>query len=218
MSDYNVLDLFAGLGGFSAAFEESERWDVTTVEIEEKFDPDIVADVFDLRPSDFEQEFDVVLASPPCTQFSPMAWSHEKQFERDGTPVTQEAAQSVALVYHTLGLIKSIAPSFWFMENPRGAMRWVIGEPTATIDYCAYGHYTKKPTDFWGEHPPMTYKRCPHEIHTDENGVTDMERGPSDPSERAKLPYGVSNTVLEACESALDGNAPKDTTLTEWHE
>lgn len=218
MSDYTVLDLFAGLGGFSAAFEESDRWDVTTVEIEEKFNPDIVADVFELRPSDFEQEFDVVLASPPCTQFSPMAWSHEKQFERDGTPVTPEATQSVALVYHALGLIKSLAPSYWFMENPRGAMRWVIGEPTATIDYCAYGHYTKKPTDFWGEHPSMTYKRCPHESHTDENGVTDMERGPSDPSERAKLPYGVSKTVLKACESALDGNAPKDTTLMEWHQ
>lgn len=48
MSEYRVLDLFCGLGGFSSAFKESERWDVTTVDIEERFDPDITADVMDL--------------------------------------------------------------------------------------------------------------------------------------------------------------------------
>ena len=41
MSDRNVyLDLFAGLGGFSAAFEDSDTWEVITVEIEERFEPD----------------------------------------------------------------------------------------------------------------------------------------------------------------------------------
>jgi len=216
MSEYNVLDLFAGLGGFSQAFAESDRWDVTAVEIEPEFDPDVVADVFDLKPSDFGTDFDVILASPPCTQFSPMAWTHEKQFKRDGTPLTDEAAESVALLHHTLGLIQGLAPTYWFAENPRGAMRWVIGEPTATIDYCAYDHYTKKPTDWWGDHPPMTYRRCPHDSHTNADGVTDMELGPSDPSERAKVPYGVSESVRDACESALDGDVPIQTTAGEW--
>ena len=40
MSEYHVLDLFCGLGGFSQAFEESDRWHVTTVDIEARFDPD----------------------------------------------------------------------------------------------------------------------------------------------------------------------------------
>jgi len=65
MSDYRVLDLFAGLGGFSSAFEDLERWAVTTVDIDERFDPDIQADVFELRPSDFSgRSFDVVLVHP----------------------------------------------------------------------------------------------------------------------------------------------------------
>jgi hypothetical protein len=51
VSDYRVLDLFSGLGGFSSAFADSERWRVTTVDIEPRFDPDIQADVFELRPS-----------------------------------------------------------------------------------------------------------------------------------------------------------------------
>ncbi|MEA5406388.1 hypothetical protein VB773_01495 [Haloarculaceae archaeon H-GB2-1] len=59
-----ILDLFSGLGGFSAAFEDSSNWEVTTVEIEEQFDPDICADILDLRPSDFDHEYDVILASP----------------------------------------------------------------------------------------------------------------------------------------------------------
>ena len=37
----HCLDLFAGLGGFSAAFEEADNWTVTTVEIADRFDPDI---------------------------------------------------------------------------------------------------------------------------------------------------------------------------------
>jgi len=196
------LDLFSGLGGFSSAFQDSDEWEVTTVEIDPEFNPDIVADVFDLTPSDFDQEFDVVLASPPCTQFSPMAWSHETHFEQDGTPVTDEAQESVALVYHTLGLVRGLAPDYWFVENPRGALRWVIGDPTATVHYCEYDHYTKKPTDLWGEHPPsMDYRTCSHDSHTDENGVTDMEKGPSDASARAKVPYELSAAIREAVEN-----------------
>ena len=216
MTEYHVLDLFCGLGGFSAAFEESDRWVVTTVDIEPEFDPDIQADVFDLRPSDLKRDFDVVLASPPCTQFSPMAWSHEPHFERDGTPITDGAKTSVGLVYHTLGLIQAVAPTFWFVENPRGALRWVIGEPTATVDYCAYDHYTKKPTDLWGDHPPMTYRRCPHNSHTNDDGITDMELGPSDASDRAKVPVDLSEAIRDACEAALDGEAREQSTVKDW--
>jgi len=216
--EYNVLDLFCGLGGFSQAFEDSERWDVTTVDIESRFEPDIQADVMELRPCDFAQEFDVVLASPPCTQFSPMAWAHEQHFCRDGTPLTDAGKESVALVYHTLGLIKALAPEYWLVENPRGALRWVIGEPEATVDYCAYDHYTKKPTDLWGDHPVMSYRRCEHDTHTNADGVTDMELGPSDASDRAKVPRGLSQAILQACEQALDGNAPVQTTAEDWAE
>lgn len=193
------LDLFAGLGGFSQAFEESEQWNVIGVELNDDFEPDIVADILDLRPADLPEP-DVVLASPPCTDFSPMAWSHETRIQKDGTPVTESAKQSVALVYHTLGLIKSLSPEYWFLENPKGALRWVIGEPVATVDYCRYGHYTKKPTDLWGEHPPMDYLRCNHKSHTRSDGTTDMELGPSNPSERAKVPYELSKTIFNAVE------------------
>lgn len=198
------LDLFAGKGGFSQAFEDSQEWEVTTVEIDESHEPDIVADILTLTPADFNKDFDVILASPPCTDFSPVAWSHEKRISKSGEPQTESAKQSVQLVYHTLGLIKGLSPEFWFMENPRGALRWVIGEPVATVDYCRYGHYTKKPTDLWGEHPPMDYLRCNHGTHTRSDGVTDFELGPSDASDRAMVPEGLSTSIFNAVEGRTE--------------
>jgi hypothetical protein len=215
-----VLDLFCGLGGFSAAFEDSDRWDVTTVDIGARFDPDITADVFDLRPSDFERDFDVVLASPPCTAFSMAASRYEKVV--DGEPQTNDAADAVALVYHTLGLVRGLSPEFWVLKNPKGYLRQVIGDPTATVTYCQYGENYMKPTDLWGRHPPMSYRRCTtgagcHEPNTDgeHGGLGNCDVMGRDPAERAKVPYDLSESIRDACERALDGEVPEQVELDE---
>jgi len=236
MSEYAALDLFCGLGGFSAAFEDSDRWDVTTVDIEPEFGPDIVADVFDLRPSDFGKEFDVVLASPPCTQFSLAASSLERFV--DGEPQTDDAADAVALAYHTLGLVRGLSPDYWFVENPQGFMRQVIGDPAGRVTYCQYGTDYMKPTDLWGEHPPgFSYLSCSygdacHAYNTDqEHGgkgnceVMDKSRSASqqttsgsNAAERAKVPYQLSESIRDACEAALDGDALEDAEISHWIE
>jgi len=212
MSDYHVLDLFAGLGGFSQAFEDSERWDVTTVEISPEFDPDVVADVFDLKPSDFDTDFDVILASPPCTEFSP-AQNLNGAHEPDG--------DAVALVYHTLGLIRGIDPHFWFVENPRGRLRSIIGRPQQTVTYCQYGEARMKPTDLWGGHPDaFVGRRCDYgdNCHTNNQaGTNQMQKeGMKTAAERSKVPHKLSKSIRDACEAALDGDAPRDTTVDEW--
>lgn len=222
MSEYAVLDLFAGLGGFSQAFVDSERWDVTTVEIEARFDPDICADVFELRPSDFDTDFDVVLASPPCTQFSLAASSLERFV--DGEPQTDDARDAVGLVYHTLGLIRGLAPEYWFVENPQGFLRQIIGAPTARVTYCQYGTDWMKPTDLWGEHPASWLPRscsygddC-HAYNTDgEHGGLGncAASGTHDPAERAKVPAALSTAIRDACERGLDGEVAEQTQLGE---
>lgn len=202
----HCLDLFAGLGGFSAAFEDSQRWDVTTVEIEEKHTPDICADVFDLRPADLPNA-DVVLASPPCTLFSE-AGNHDQWDFDTRQPVGDRARKHIALVYHTLGLIKAISPEYWYLENPRGRLRWILGDPTATVSYCRYGKKYWKPTDFWGEHAPgMDYRYCTKDaschqhIHKGRyHGRTATDGMDSDYSERSKVPYELSEAILKAVE------------------
>lgn len=212
---YRALDLFCGLGGFSQAFAESDRWDVTTVDIEERFDPDHVADVFELRPSDFG-EFDVVLASPPCTQFS-IAASRFYRFA-DGEPQTEDAADALALVHHTVGLIRGLSPTFWLLENPVGKLRHVWRPPAATLTQCQYGRAHRKPTDLWGDLPPVALDKCsPGDgCHDDEpRGMGGGENHVRDPAERAKVPAELSAAIRDACEAGLDGEVPEQATLGE---
>ena len=203
----HCLDLFCGLGGFSQAFADSERWQVTTVDIDERFAPDIQADVLDLRPSDFDTEFDVVLASPPCDVFS-LANTRSRYWDdvRD-VPTDEKSREHVALVFHTVGLIRALAPDYWVLENPRGRLRWYLGEPRATVTYCQYGEDYQKPTDLWGQHPPgMTYRSCSQGAHChdtvsrddDHSGV--LANSMRDPAERAKVPYELSKAIFEAVE------------------
>jgi len=205
-----VLDLFAGLGGFSQAFAESDKWEVVTVDIEERFEPDIVADVMDLRPADLP-DADVVLASPPC-----QAWSPANNMNGS----SEIPAKEIALVYHTLGLIKSLRPDFWFLENPKGRLRTEIGTPTATVTYCQYGEEHMKPTDLWGEHPPMTYRRCSYgdscHINTREGtNAMSYEAGKRSAAERSKVPYELSEAIRDAIETEYESPSPTQTELTE---
>ena len=216
MSDYKLLDLFCGLGGFSAAFEDSDRWEVTTVDLNAEFDPDIVADVFDLRPSDFASDFDVVLASPPCTRMGKMALCNG-YFDGD-EPATLEAADHVALLYHTVGIIRGLSPDYWFLENPPGKASSYLGSPTGTVTYCQYGMDYMKRTHLWGNHPPIDYRSCTEGSGCHISTPRSNERHPSDsiPSDSAKaslVPYELSESIRNACESGLDGTAPKQTEL-----
>ena len=212
MTEYRVLDLFCGLGGFSQAFEDSDRWAVTTVDIEARFEPDIHADVFDLRPSDFDREFDVVLASPPCTEFS-NAQNLNGEHEPDG--------DHVALVYHTLGLIRGLRAQYWLLENPKGRLRSYIGRPSATVTYCQYGERRMKPTDLWGDHPTsFVGRRCAYgdSCHVNTRAGSNAARhdlGYTTAAERAKVPADLSAAIRDACEAGLEGTVAEQVTFEE---
>jgi len=214
---WTALDLFAGLGGFSQAFEDDGRWRIVQVDINDEFDPDIRADVLDLRPGDLP-DADLVLASPPCKCFSRAAGWCDHFDTDDGTPQTAEARESVALVYHTLGLIQSLSPKYWFLENPMGSkIKQYLGEPTGRVTYCQYGTTYQKPTYLWGEHPPMTYQWCSSGDHCHEHGSLEDERDerplPRDPAERAQVPEGLSEAVRDAVTDAFENPPPEQTTL-----
>lgn len=217
----HCLDLFAGLGGFSAAFEESPRWEVTTVDIEEKFDPDLQADVMELRPADLPQA-DVILAGHPCTVFSKAA-AWQEHWDENGGPQTEKAREHVAMLFHTVGLIRALTPRYWFIENPEGHMRRFLGHPTGSVTYCQYGADYRKPTDLWGDHPPMTYRRCSngdncHQSRRRREKTGDehpMDTLPRDPAERAKVPYELSESVRVAVDAAYENPPPEQATLAE---
>lgn len=69
-----LLDLCCGKKGVTKEFEKA-GWNCTTVDINPKFNPDIVADINTLH---LEGHYDLIWASPVCTDYSkydlPASW------------------------------------------------------------------------------------------------------------------------------------------------
>lgn len=225
------LDLFSGLGGrrdvehgFSAAFQDSERWDVVTVDHNDEFGPNLQADIMDLRPSDLLEEIGeydvlVVLAGHPCTLFS-TAGNHDEWDLENQQPAGERAREHTAMLFHTLGLIRALAPEYWYLENPkRSRINWLIGPPEASVTYCQYGMSYQKPTGLWGNHAPgMTYRSCPrggpcHTSNTEDDGTSAVQSMPSGTGERSLFPRELSEAILGAVETALETPQPQQQTL-----
>lgn len=148
-----VVDLFAGLGGWSEPARE-RGYDVLTVDIDPRFGTDLVADVLQLRPEDLGP-CDLLLASPPCEAFSTMSFGHHWHAGR--IPATRHAETSIALVAKTLELVDALDPPAWILENPVGMLRKlpvVGGRERRTVTYCQLGEIYRKPTDLFGGFPP----------------------------------------------------------------
>ena len=118
-----VLDLFCGLGGWSKAFLNAGH-SCTGVDLEDKGYAGrfIQADLNDWEP---EEKYDVVLASPPCTEFSiAKKWGWGTQDERIG----------LDLVWRTFYLIEKISPAFYVVENVKGLADF-LPAPNEIIKY-----------------------------------------------------------------------------------
>lgn len=154
-----VLDLFAGLGGFSQAFKERGH-EVVTLDFNEKFNCDFTLDIFDVTPGapPFDAgSFDIVLASPPCEKFSVMQIGRNWEPGPSHAPKNEGAKLALSLVRHARKVIEAINPRFFIIENPMGKLRKLDpleGIERRVISQCQYGRAEQKMTDLWGGFPP----------------------------------------------------------------
>lgn len=226
-----VLDIFSGLGGWSAAFRDRGHR-IITLDIEPKFKPDICTDILEVKSIDELGEFDIVLASPPCQAFSRAAGNTNFDRAEDTGqlyPKKPASARSVAIAWHTLYLLYNSSVRFFVIENPVGLMRQIIGRPQTEISQCAYGLDYKKPTDLWGRLPPsfvahvcpdrnqsllLGRKRCDHtkHHHTWDNSLTNRDDAfwgvhtKMGAARRAVIPYGLSLAMCEAAEKDISAS------------
>jgi hypothetical protein len=167
-----MLDLFAGLGGASAAMS-ARGWEVVTVDNEPKFDCTHTADL--TRWHYAGPPVDLVWASPPCTEFS-----------RESMPWCRTGAvPSLDLVNAARRIIAEVKPTWWVVENVRGARKHVspsLGEPQI------YG-----PFFLWGTFPTF---RCRVRGFKERLSSTARAR-------RAKVPYALSLALAVACETQV---------------
>lgn len=168
-----MLDLFAGLGGASQAMR-SRGWDVVTVDNDPRFGCTHTADLstwsYDGPP------IDLVWASPPCTEFS-----------RESMPWCRTGkAPSTGLVHAALRIIAEVSPTWWVIENVRGATKYL--NPLMGPPLQSHG-----PFFLWGQFPAFACRVKPFK-----EKLSSARR-----AERAKVPEALSSALAVACESSL---------------
>ena len=201
-----LLDLFSGLRGWSDPFLAA-GWGVTTVDNDPSFGADVTKSVLAL-PDTFAQGFDVILASPPCTCFSTMTFSHHWKPGR--VPRTPEAQVAMDLVRKTVKMIQMAQPRFWVIENPRAMLRklGLIPGRRETVWYCRYGEQRAKPTDLWGGFPerwiPRGACRNGNPDHTPApRGSRTGTQGGLSSAASAKIPVALAEELRIAMEAEL---------------
>lgn len=156
-----ILVLFNGTGsvekGFTQCFPEAS---VVTLDQDPRWQPTHLSSIEDWNPTQYPPGFfDVIWASPPCTQYS--------QARTTGGPPDLVSADNC--VQQTLDIIEYFKPQHWFLENPTGRypnalrMRPLMRTLPSPLfcTYCKYGERYKKPTCIWTSTPPkQPLMRC----------------------------------------------------------
>ena len=200
-----ILDLFCGTKSLQKPCEDLGHY-YFGVDIERKFNPDMVADVMNLNASEIPFIPDVIWASPPCTHFS--VASIGRNWNKDRTPKSEGAKVSLRLLDKTIALIKELRPTYYFIENPRGMMRKMSAMESLpirhTVSYCQYGDKRMKPTDIWtncGIWTPRPMCKNGDRCHVrSPRGSKTGTQGLGNAIDRAKVPYALLREILFACE------------------
>ena len=209
-----VLELFAGTRSIGKAFEEKGH-EVFSIEWDKSFENiDLYKNIYELSAKEILDKFgnpDVIWASPDCSSYSIAAISHHRKREENGNlaPVSEYAKFCDRVNQHTLNLIMTLSPKYWFIENPRGGMRkmdFMHGLPRYTVTYCQYGDTRMKPTDIWTNHPNPKFKpMCKNGDPCHEKaprGSRTGTQGLDGSKERSVIPVELCRHIVKICEEA----------------
>jgi hypothetical protein len=139
-----ALDLFSGTGSASKVLQ-AHGYEVISVDLDARFHPTICADIdrwdYKIFPA---HSFDVIMASPPCTEFSVAKTRGERDIEG-----------ALALVSRTIEIVQYFDPPVWWLETPRygylGRGDFLKQYAQWDCDYCQFTTCGfKKPTRFFG--------------------------------------------------------------------
>ena len=165
-----VLNLCSGTGSVSRPFIEKGH-EVVEVDWDSRYSPTHCVDIMTWNCPYSPGHFDIVWASPDCTQYSRA---------RTTAKTERNLNKADALVKRCLDLIKYLNPRLWFMENPDSGLlktRSVVdGLPFVRVDYCMYGAPYRKRTRIW-TNADWTPKLCDRSHLIDNKHAKTAQRG-----------------------------------------
>lgn len=139
-----VLTLFSGTHSVGKALKQSfPYWSEVTLDVNYPSTHRVDVLMWDhtvYKPG----HFDIIWASPDCTQFSKARYN---------CPRPRDLEHADAMVLKTLEIIDYLKPKYWVLENPEtGLLKkrvYMFGRPYAVVDYCMYGYNFRKRTALW---------------------------------------------------------------------
>ena len=154
-----ALVLFSGSGSVEEALRQRfPGIEIVAVDIDPKSSANRVCDIRQFVQAELFEYlpgyFDIVWASPPCTEYS-----------RALTTRTRDLPAADLLVAATLACLVYLKPSYWFIENPDGLLRtrpvMLPYQPFLhPVSYCMYGTLYRKHTCIWSNAPHLRPARC----------------------------------------------------------
>ena len=150
-----LLELFKGTGSVGDRFKHA-GYDILSVDIEEKFKPDICINILELDYKKLPIP-NVIWASVPCTTYSCISYRWHHRNSKTMKPISLQATIDDKVLIRTIDIIEyflEIDPGIkYIIENPHGTM-WKspylqrLNYNIALTYYILYDDDRWKPTDF----------------------------------------------------------------------
>lgn len=140
-----LLELFSGTGSVRRAVGHLFQ-EVISIDILPKYNPSVCINILEWDYKQYPRGyFDVIWASPPCTEYSAVLYSRPDR--------ARDISGANLIVKKTLEIIEYFQPDRWFLENPQTGLlkeqEIMLGIPFTDVDYCKYGFPYRKRTRIW---------------------------------------------------------------------
>lgn len=195
-----VLDLFSGLGGFSEAFvlNHDEVLRIENNPLLSEVEHTVMMDVRKLRDiihegltqgniNPYLLNIDLILASPPCYDFSLAYSAPQGIIARKGKVEFEAYEPDMELFEVTLEIIEMLKPRYYIIENVRGSIRHC--EKIGLVPRQKFQAYV-----LYGNFPKFTPPRMP----TKEKKDVKPHGHPLRANYRALIPLELSESIRKA--------------------